>query len=113
MIFYLQAALAGARGLHAGLIIILLADSAFYQDATRCPALFNSGITRSHCGRRRIGGLINGRLKRRLREQSARHYLEMVRHLGSPIRPSKHKNDEIKTHISSFEAKGISERTIT
>jgi hypothetical protein len=107
MPFYLQAALAGARGLHVGLIIIILADSAFYQDATRCPALFNSGIiTRSHCGRRRIGGLINGRLKSRLREQSARHYHEMVRHLW------KDKN-EIKTGISSFQAKGIRERTIT
>uniref|UniRef100_A0A0A9H0Q2 Secreted protein n=1 Tax=Arundo donax TaxID=35708 RepID=A0A0A9H0Q2_ARUDO len=76
----LQAALAGARGLHVSLLLLLLADSAFNQDTTLVPAILNSLITRNHCGRRNNRGLIDGRLKSRLCEQSARHYREMVRH---------------------------------
>uniref|UniRef100_A0A0A9GVU6 Secreted protein n=1 Tax=Arundo donax TaxID=35708 RepID=A0A0A9GVU6_ARUDO len=99
----LQAALAGARGLHVSFIILLLADSAFNQDTTLLPAILSSLITRSHCGSRsnRCRCFIDGRLKSRLREQSARHYREMVRHpweSNCPRRLSKHENDEIKTH---------------
>jgi len=78
---YLQASLAGARSLHAGLVVILLADSAFYQDSTaRLPAILDRHIARSRCGGGHGRGLPNGGLKTGLRQQPACHHREMVCH---------------------------------
>ena len=99
--FYLQASLAGARSLHAGLVVILLADSAFYQDTARWPAILDRHIARSRRGRGHGRGLTNGGLKTRLRQQSACHHREMVCHRSQEARDDEpraqlpeHKNDD-------------------
>jgi len=90
----LQAALAGAGGLHVSLVTFLLADSALHHDTTLGLALAhaqlnifrNDGgiglVVAGGCsGSYGIGkGLVDGGLERRLREQPARHQREVVRH---------------------------------
>jgi len=87
----LQAALAGAGGLHVRLVTFLLADSALHHDTTLGLAHAQLSIFRSDGGigpivagrRRRLGAgerLVNGGPERRLREQPARHQREVVRH---------------------------------
>jgi len=83
----LQAALAGAGGLHVGLVTFLLADSALHHDTTLGLAHAQLNILRIGpivAGRRRRLGagerLVNGGPERRLREQPSRHQRQVVRH---------------------------------
>jgi hypothetical protein len=74
--FYLQASLAGARSLHAGLVAVFLIDPALYQHTARRPLVLGRHTARSRRGGRGHDRdiVISGGPKTGLRERPARHH---------------------------------------
>lgn len=79
----LEATLAGARGLHVGLITFFLADSAFHHDTSLGPPVFENRRIMMITSILRGRGIEDGALKRRLRDHPPRHEREVVRHRWS------------------------------
>lgn len=83
----LQTALAGAGGLHVGLVTFLLADPALHHDTALGPAHGQLNIFSNDVGIRLVVVAVRrgrhrggGGSERRLRDQVARHQREVIRH---------------------------------
>jgi hypothetical protein len=73
--FYLQASLAGARSLHAGLVAVFLIDPALYQHTARRPLVLGRHTARSRRGGRgHDRDIVISGPKTGLRERPARHH---------------------------------------